>query len=132
MSQLVRSPGIYYSMKYDKTGKELYSNTVIPNRGAWLEYETDANDVIWVRIDRTRKLPITVLVRALGYGTDIEITDLLGEDEKVIATIQKDSAKTEDEGLIEIYKRLRPGEPPTVESARTLLNNLFLTLEGMI
>ncbi len=125
VSQLVRSPGIYYSMKYDKTGKELYSNTVIPNRGAWLEYETDANDVIWVRIDRTRKLPITVLVRALGYGTDIEITDLLGEDEKVIATIQKDSAKTEDEGLIEIYKRLRPGEPPTVESARTLLNNLF-------
>jgi len=125
VSQLVRSPGIYYSMKYDKTGKKLYSNTVIPNRGAWLEYETDANDVIWVRIDRTRKLPITVLVRALGYGTDIEITDLLGEDEKVIATIQKDSAKTEDEGLIEIYKRLRPGEPPTVESARTLLNNLF-------
>ena len=125
VSQLVRSPGIYYSMKYDKTGKELYSNTVIPNRGAWLEYETDANDVIWVRIDRTRKLPITVLIRALGYGTDIEITELLGEDEKVIATIQKDSAKAEDEGLLEIYKRLRPGEPPTVESARTLLNNLF-------
>ena len=125
VSQLVRSPGIYYSMKYDKTGKELYSNTVIPNRGAWLEYETDSNDVVWVRIDRTRKLPITVLVRALGYGTDLEITELLGEDEKVIATIQKDSAKDEDEGLLEIYKRLRPGEPPTVESARTLLNNLF-------
>ena len=125
VSQLVRSPGIYYSMKYDKTGKKLYSNTVIPNRGAWLEYETDSNDVIWVRIDRTRKLPITVLVRALGYGTDLEVTKLLGEDEKIIATIQKDSAKDEDEGLLEIYKRLRPGEPPTVESARSLINSLF-------
>ncbi|MDQ2086687.1 DNA-directed RNA polymerase subunit beta [Herbivorax sp. ANBcel31] len=125
VSQLVRSPGIYYSMKYDKTGKELYSNTVIPNRGAWLEYEMDSNDVISVRIDRTRKLPVTVLVRALGYGTDLEITELLGEDEKVIATIQKDGAKAEDEGLLEIYKRLRPGEPPTVESARSLLNSLF-------
>ncbi|AEV67362.1 DNA-directed RNA polymerase subunit beta [Acetivibrio clariflavus] len=125
VSQLVRSPGIYYSMKYDKTGKQLFSNTVIPNRGAWLEYETDSNDVIYVRIDRTRKLPITVLIRALGYGTDLEITELLGEDERIIATIQKDSAKTEDEGLLEIYKRLRPGEPPTVESASSLLNGLF-------
>ncbi|TYQ17655.1 UNVERIFIED_CONTAM: DNA-directed RNA polymerase subunit beta [Acetivibrio alkalicellulosi] len=125
VSQLVRSPGIYYTMKYDKTGKELYSNTVIPNRGAWLEYETDSNDVLSVRIDRTRKLPVTVLVRALGYGTDLEITELLGEDERVIATIQKDSSKAEDEGLLEIYKRLRPGEPPTVESARSLLNSLF-------
>ena len=125
VSQLVRSPGIYYSMKFDKTGKELYSNTVIPNRGAWLEYETDSNDVMSVRIDRTRKLPITVLLRALGYGTDLEITELLGEDERIIATIQKDSAKTEDEGLLEVYKRLRPGEPPTVDSARSLLNGLF-------
>jgi DNA-directed RNA polymerase subunit beta len=125
VSQLVRSPGIYYSMKFDKTGKQLYSNTVIPNRGAWLEYETDSNDVMSVRIDRTRKLPITVLLRALGYGTDLEITELLGEDERIIATIQKDSAKTEDEGLLEIYKRLRPGEPPTVESARSLLWGLF-------
>ena len=125
VSQLVRSPGIYYSMKFDKTGKQLYSNTVIPNRGAWLEYETDSNDVMSVRIDRTRKLPITVLLRALGYGTDLEITELLGEDERIIATIQKDSAKTEDEGLLEIYKRLRPGEPPTVDSARSLLSGLF-------
>jgi DNA-directed RNA polymerase subunit beta len=125
VSQLVRSPGIYYSMKFDKTGKKLFSNTVIPNRGAWLEYETDSNDILSVRIDRTRKLPITVLIRALGYGTDLEITQLLGEDERIIATIQKDNAKTTDEGLLEIYKRLRPGEPPTVESARSLLNSLF-------
>jgi len=125
VSQLVRSPGIYYSMKFDKTGKQLYSNTVIPNRGAWLEYETDSNDVLSVRIDRTRKLPVTVLVRALGYGTDLQIMELLGEDERISATIQKDSSKTEDEGLLEIYKRLRPGEPPTVESARSLLNSLF-------
>ncbi|HHV30268.1 DNA-directed RNA polymerase subunit beta [Acetivibrio mesophilus] len=125
VSQLVRSPGIYYAMKFDKTGKQLYSNTVIPNRGAWLEYETDSNDVLSVRIDRTRKLPLTVLVRALGYGTDIEITELLGEDERILATIQKDNSKTEDEGLLEIYKRLRPGEPPTVESARSLLHSLF-------
>ncbi|MCX7711751.1 MAG: DNA-directed RNA polymerase subunit beta [Clostridia bacterium] len=125
VSQLVRSPGIYYTMKFDKTGKKLYSNTVIPNRGAWLEYETDSNDVLSVRIDRTRKLPLTVLVRALGFGTDFEITQLLGEDERIIATIQKDNAKTTDEGLLEIYKRLRPGEPPTVDSARSLLNSLF-------
>lgn len=125
VSQLVRSPGIYYSMKFDRTGKKLFSNTVIPNRGAWLEYETDSNDILSVRIDRTRKLPITVLLRALGYGTDIEITQLLGEDERILATIQKDNAKTVDEGLLEIYKRLRPGEPPTVESARLLLNSLF-------
>ncbi len=125
VSQLVRSPGIYYAMKFDRTGKKLFSNTVIPNRGAWLEYETDSNDILSVRIDRTRKLPLTVLIRALGYGTDLEITQLLGEDERIIATIQKDNAKTSDEGLLEIYKRLRPGEPPTVESARTLLNSLF-------
>jgi DNA-directed RNA polymerase subunit beta len=125
VSQLVRSPGIYFSTKVDRTGKQLYSTTVIPNRGAWLEYETDSNDVISVRIDRTRKLPITVLLRALGYGTDLAITELLGDDERILATIQKDNAKTTDEGLIEIYKRLRPGEPPTVESATTLMNNLF-------
>lgn len=125
VSQLVRSPGIYFSSKLDKTGKQLFSTTVIPNRGAWLEYETDSNDVMSVRIDRTRKLPITVLLRALGYGTDLEITELLGDDERILATIQKDNAKTKDEGLIEIYKRLRPGEPPTVESATTLMNGLF-------
>lgn len=125
VSQLVRSPGIYYSMKFDRVGKKLYSNTVIPNRGAWLEYETDSNDILSVRIDRTRKLPLTVLLRALGYGTDYEITQLLGEDERLLATIQKDNAKTTEEGLLEIYKRLRPGEPPTVDSAKTLLNGLF-------
>jgi DNA-directed RNA polymerase subunit beta len=125
VSQLVRSPGIYYSDKLDRTGKQLFSTTVIPNRGAWLEYETDSNDVMSVRIDRTRKLPITVLLRALGYGTDLSITELLGDDERILATIQKDNAKTTDEGLIEIYKRLRPGEPPTVESATTLMNSLF-------
>jgi len=125
VSQLVRSPGIYYSMKFDRVGKKLYSNTVIPNRGAWLEYETDSNDILSVRIDRTRKLPLTVLLRALGYGTDFEITQLLGEDERILATIQKDNAKTYEEGLIEIYKRLRPGEPPTVDSAKNLINSLF-------
>ncbi len=125
VSQLVRSPGIYYDMKIDKLGKKLFSSTVIPNRGAWLEYETDSSDVVYVRIDRTRKLPITVLIRALGFGTDLEITELLGEDERVLATIQKDNAKSAEEGLLEIYKRLRPGEPPTVESAQNLLNNLF-------
>lgn len=125
VSQLVRSPGIYYSMKFDRVGKKLYSNTVIPNRGAWLEYETDSNDILSVRIDRTRKLPLTVLLRALGYGTDFEITQLLGEDERLLATIQKDNAKTTEEGLLEIYKRLRPGEPPTVDSAKSLLNSLF-------
>jgi len=125
VSQLVRSPGIYYSMKFDKIGKKLFSNTVIPNRGAWLEYETDSNDIISVRIDRTRKLPVTVLIRALGFGTDYEITQLLGEDERILATIQKDNSKTIDEGLLEVYKRLRPGEPPTVDSARSLLNSLF-------
>ncbi|MDI9483821.1 MAG: DNA-directed RNA polymerase subunit beta [Bacillota bacterium] len=125
VSQLVRSPGIYYSMDRDKTGKKLYSNTVIPNRGAWLEYETDSNNIVSVRIDRTRKLPITVFLRALGYGTDAQLIQLFGEDEKLLATIQKDNTKSEEEGLLEVYKRLRPGEPPTVESAGTLLNNLF-------
>lgn len=125
VSQLVRSPGVYYSMDRDKLGKKLYSTTVIPNRGAWLEYETDSNNVVYVRIDRTRKLPITVLLRALGYGTDAQLMQLFGEEEKLLATIQKDNTKSEEEGLLEVYKRLRPGEPPTVESASALLTGLF-------
>ncbi len=125
VSQLVRSPGVYYVEQIDKTGKKLYSATVIPNRGAWLEYETDSNDVISVRVDRTRKLPVTVLLRALGYGTDIQIKDLLGEDERLLATIESDNTNSVDEGLLEVYKRLRPGEPPTVESASQLINSLF-------
>ncbi|MDD3335341.1 MAG: DNA-directed RNA polymerase subunit beta [Eubacteriales bacterium] len=126
VSQLVRSPGVYYEKQIDKTGKHLFSTTVIPNRGAWLEYETDSNDVLWVRIDRARKLPLTLILRALGFGTDAEIIDLLGEDERLMATIQKgDNAKTQDEGLIEIYKRQKPGEPPTRESATNLFNSLF-------
>jgi len=129
VSQLVRSPGVYYAMQFDKTGKRLYSTTVIPNRGAWLEYETDSSDVFYVRIDRTRKLPITVLIRALGFGTDAQILDLFGEDERLLATIEKDNTKSEEDGLIEIYKRLRPGEPPTVESARTLIYNLFFDVK---
>ncbi|HHY13032.1 MAG TPA: hypothetical protein GX526_00080 [Thermoanaerobacterales bacterium] len=125
VSQLVRSPGVYYSKEIDKSGRPLFSGTVIPNRGAWLEMETDANGVMHVRIDRARKLPITVLVRALGYGTTSEILQLLGEEEKVFHTLEKDNTESEEEGLLEIYKRLRPGEPPTVESARSLLNTLF-------
>jgi len=125
VSQLVRSPGVYYDQQIDKSGKKLHSATVIPNRGAWLEYETDSNDVLWVRIDRTRKIPITVLLKALGYGTDQQIEDLLGEDERVKATLQKDTTKNTEEALIEIYRRLRPGEPPTVESAKSLLESLF-------
>jgi DNA-directed RNA polymerase subunit beta len=125
VSQLVRSPGVYYSEEYDKTGKKLFKATVIPNRGAWLEYETDSNDVFFVRVDRTRKLPMTVLLRALGYGSDLGITGVFGEDERILATLQKDNTKDEEEGLKEIYKRLRPGEPPTVESAKSLLMPLF-------
>ena len=125
VSQLVRSPGVYYAEERDKTGKRLISSTVIPNRGAWLEYETDSNDVISVRVDRTRKQPVTVLLRALGIGTDAEIIDLLGEDERLSATLEKDNTKTVEEGLVEIYKKIRPGEPPTVESASSLLNALF-------
>ncbi|MGI5998443.1 MAG: DNA-directed RNA polymerase subunit beta [Lutispora sp.] len=125
VSQLVRSPGVYYDQHIDKSGKRLHSATVIPNRGAWLEYETDSNDVLWVRIDRTRKIPITVLLKALGYGTDQQIENLLGEDERVKATLQKDTTKNTEEALIEIYRRLRPGEPPTVESAKSLLESLF-------
>ncbi|MFO7611070.1 MAG: DNA-directed RNA polymerase subunit beta, partial [Clostridia bacterium] len=125
VSQLVRSPGVYYTEKTDKTGKNLFANTVIPNRGAWIEYETDSKDILYVRIDRTRKLPITVLLRALGYGTDSEIVDLLGIDERLDATFAKDSGRSEEDGLFEIYHRLRPGEPPTKESASTLFNNMF-------
>ncbi len=125
VSQLVRSPGVYFNEEIDKAGKPLHSATLIPNRGAWLEYETDSNDVVWVRIDRARKLPITMLVRALGAGTDAQIFELFGEDERLSATIGRDTTKNEEDGLKEIYKRLRPGEPPTVESARTLLKNLF-------
>jgi len=125
VSQLVRSPGVYYSKEKDKHGNNLFSNTVIPYRGAWLEYETDSSEVIYVRIDRTRKLPITQFLRALGYGTDPELIGLLGEEPKLLATIAKDGTKSREEGLFEVYKRLRPGEPPTEESASTLLNNLF-------
>lgn len=125
VSQLVRSPGVYYEQQFDKFGKKLISATVIPNRGAWLEYEEDSNDIVYVRIDRTRKVPITVLLRALGYSTDIQILDLLGEEEKLKATLDKDTTKSEEEALIEIYKRLRPGEPPTVEGAKSLLYALF-------
>jgi DNA-directed RNA polymerase subunit beta len=125
VSQLVRSPGVYYGETLDKSGKVLYSGTVIPNRGAWLELETDSSDVIYVRVDRTRKLPVTVLIRALGYNNQSDITNLLGEDERVLKTLEKDNTDSEEEGLLEIYKRLRPGEPPTVESARSLIESLF-------
>ena len=125
VSQLVRSPGVYYSQSIDKTGKKLYSATVIPNRGAWLEYESDSNDIVYVRIDRTRKLPITTLLRALGLKSNVEIVEVLGETEQVLRTLDKDNTSTQEEALIEIYKRLRPGEPPTVENAKSLLNNLF-------
>ena len=125
VSQVVRSPGIYFAMQHDKTGKELYDATVIPNRGAWLEYETDSNDIFSVRIDRTRKLPVTVLIRALGLGSNAEILEMFGYDEKINATLEKDFTTNAEEALIEIYKKLRPGEPPTVESATTLINGLF-------
>ena len=125
VSQLVRSPGVYYARTVDKLGKELFSSTVIPNRGAWLEYETDSNDIMYVRIDRNRKLPVTVLLRAFGFGTDAQIVDLLGEDERILATIEKDTTKTMEEGLLEVYRRQRPGEPPTLDSARTLLESTF-------
>ncbi|MBQ3953345.1 MAG: DNA-directed RNA polymerase subunit beta, partial [Ruminococcus sp.] len=125
VSQLVRSPGVYYKMDHDKTGKELYSTTVIPNRGAWLEYETDVNDVFYVRIDKNRKLPVTSFIRALGMGTDAEILDFFGDDPRMKATIEKDQAHNIEEGLIEVYKKLRPSEPPTVDSAQTHIHNLF-------
>ncbi len=125
VSQLVRSPGCYYDSTYDKAGKKLYTATVMPIRGAWIEYETDSNDVFWVRIDRTRKLPVTSLLRAIGLDTDEKIIDFFGEDDKILATIAKDPVKTADEALIEIYKKLRPGELPTVDAARNLFDGLF-------
>ena len=126
VSQLVRSPGVYYDFSVDKTGKKLYSATVIPNRGAWLEYETDSNDVIYVRIDKTRKLPITVLMRVmLNHGSDAEILEVFGEEERLKATLEKDNTKDRNDALLEIYKRLRPGEPPTVDSAISLIEALF-------
>ncbi len=125
VSQLVRSPGIYYGIAHDKVGKTLYSCTVIPNRGAWLEYETDSNDVFYVRVDRTRKVPVTVLIRALGIGTNQEILDLFGEEPKIIASFGKDVATNYQEGLLELYKKIRPGEPLTVESAESLINAMF-------
>ncbi len=125
VSQLVRSPGIYYGLAHDKIGKELFSSTVIPNRGAWLEYETDSNDVFYVRVDRTRKVPITVLIRALGYGTNQEILDLFGEEPKLIASFGKDVATNYQEGLLELYKKIRPGEPLSVESAESLIMSMF-------
>ena len=125
VSQLVRSPGVYYKMDHDKTGKELYSATVIPNRGAWLEYETDINDVFYVRIDKNRKLPVTAFIRSLGLGTDAEILDFFGDDERMRATIEKDQTSSVEEGLIEVYRKLRPSEPPTVDSSQQHINNLF-------
>ncbi|MBR5516404.1 MAG: DNA-directed RNA polymerase subunit beta, partial [Firmicutes bacterium] len=125
VTQLVRSPGPYYDVAFDKSNNKLFSTTIIPNRGAWLEYETDLNEIISVRVDRTRKLPVTTLLRALGFGSDQEILDIFGEDARLKKTLEKDIATNVDEGLKEIYKKLRPTEPPTVESARALLNSLF-------
>ncbi|MDO4942670.1 MAG: DNA-directed RNA polymerase subunit beta [Lachnospiraceae bacterium] len=125
VSQLVRSPGIYYVIGHDKIGKELYSATVIPNRGAWLEYETDSNDVFYVRVDRTRKVPITVLIRALGIGTNAEIKELFGEEPKILASIEKDPSDNYQDGLLELYKKIRPGEPLSVDSAESLINSMF-------
>ena len=125
VSQLVRSPGIYYAIAHDKIGKELFSSTVIPNRGAWLEYETDSNDVFYVRVDRTRKVPITVLIRALGFGTNAEITELFGEEPKILASFGKDTAENYQEGLLELYKKIRPGKPLAVDSAESLITSMF-------
>ncbi len=125
VSQLVRSPGIYYEIGHDKLGKELFSCTVIPNRGAWLEYETDSNNVFWARVDRTRKVPVTVLIRALGIGTNREIIDLFGEEPKLIDTLSKDTSENFQDGLLELYKKIRPGEPLSVDSAQSLLNSMF-------
>jgi DNA-directed RNA polymerase subunit beta len=125
VSQLVRSPGVYYNMEHDKTGKELYTNTVIPNRGAWLEYETDVNDLFYVRIDKNRKIFITTFLRSLGLGSDAEIREFFGDDERIEATIEKDATKNQEEALLEVYKKLRPGEPPTLETAQAHLDGLF-------
>ena len=126
VSQLVRSPGIYYDIQKDKYGKIfLYSSTVIPNRGAWLEYETDANDVFYVKVDRNKKVPITVLIRALGFGTNAEIIDIFGEEPKLLATMEKDTSTNYQEGVLELYKKLRPGEPLSVDSAEALISGMF-------
>jgi DNA-directed RNA polymerase subunit beta len=125
VSQLVRSPGVYYSLSRDKAGKELFAATVIPNRGAWLEYETDSNDIFYVRIDKNRKLPVTTFVRALGLGSNAQIEDFFGEDILIRTTLDKDSTKNVEEALLEVYRKLRPGEPPTVDSAQTHIDNLF-------
>lgn len=125
VSQLVRSPGVYFVVSRDKSGKKLFSSTLIPNRGAWLEYETDSNDIVYVRIDRTRKIPITILLRAMGCETDAQIIELTGESEHILKTLEKDNTSNKDEALIEIYKKLRPGEPPTLDSASSLINSLF-------
>jgi len=125
VSQLVRSPGIYYGIGHDKIGKELYTCTVIPNRGAWLEYETDSNDIFYVRVDRTRKVPVTVLIRALGYGTNAEIIDMFGEEPKLLASFTKDVSDNYEDGLLELYKKIRPGEPLSVDSAKSLLDSMF-------
>ena len=125
VSQLVRSPGIYYVIGHDKVGKELYTSQVIPNRGAWLEYETDSNDVFYVRVDRTRKVPVTVLIRALGVGTNAEITELFGEEEKLTATFEKDQSDDYESGLLELYKKIRPGEPLSVDSAESIITGMF-------
>lgn len=125
VSQLVRSPGIYYGIEHDKVGKELYACTVIPNRGAWLEYETDSNDIFYVRVDRTRKVPVTVLIRALGFGTNAEIIDLFGEEPKLLSSFGKDTSDNYQDGLLELYKKIRPGEPLSVDSAESLLNSMF-------
>ena len=126
VSQLVRSPGVYYSFEKDKTGKDLFKSTVIPNRGAWLEYEMDSSDVVYVRIDKNRKIPLTTFIRAIGVGSDEEIFELFGSDDRLAQTIlQKDGTKNNSDALIDVYKKLRPGEPPTVESAVSHLNNLF-------
>ena len=125
VSQLVRSPGIYYGIGHDKIGKRLFSATVIPNRGAWLEYETDSNDIFYVRVDRTRKVPITVLIRALGVGTNDEIRELFGDEPKIEASFSKDVSENYQDGLLELYKKIRPGEPLSVESAESLINAMF-------
>ncbi|MBE6876470.1 MAG: DNA-directed RNA polymerase subunit beta [Ruminococcus sp.] len=126
VSQLVRSPGVYYDMEKDKTGKELFKSTIIPNRGAWLEYEMDSNDIVYVRIDKNRKIPLTTFLRAIGLGTDESIEEMFGHDERLYQTIlEKDTAKTVEDGLVEVYKKLRPGEPPTIESAQAHLDLLF-------
>ncbi len=129
VSQLVRSPSVYYAEEIDKTGKSLYSSTVIPNRGAWLEYESDSNDILHIRVDRTRKLPLTIFLRAIGYEQNSTIIELFGETEQLLKTLEKDNTKTKDEALIEIYKRLRPGEPPTLDSAQSLFEALFFDVK---